>query len=120
VIVLNRAVADLATTIDDIIQYKYNGNQIGSTMTSPLGPLFNNVDDKSLIYFNLSNFVFVPICTNDITMKSVDCEDNDNLKNILELKESMVLYIDSVYNDFTQMADFFMSQQNQKENDEEK
>lgn len=100
IIVVNRAIADLATTFNEIIQYKYNGNSVGSTLSTPLGPLFNNVDNKSLVFLNMTNYLFIPLYKNTDNIE-------ENQRSAV-LKDAMLPYIDSIYSQYGQMADFFV------------
>ena len=117
IIVVNRAVADLASTFNEIIQYKYKGDQYGSTIASPLGPLFKNSDDKSIVYLNRAGWVFVPLV--DIETMKVDEKDYDQNKQMaIKLIKSMTDYIKSVQTQFMEIADYFENDFKQEEIDE--
>ena len=100
IIVVNRAIADLATTFNEIVQYKYNGNSVGSTLSTPLGPLFNNIENKSVIFLNMNNYIFIPL------YKNTDTKLEKSKSTVL--KDAMIPYIDSIYSHYSQMADFFI------------
>ena len=115
IIVVNRGVADLAGTVNDIIQYKYNGDQLGSTIASPLGPLFKNMGEKSVVFLNKTNWVYVPLVSIDTVNKKPEDRTIDE-QRAMKLIESMIDYIGAVNQQFIEIADYFDSDSSE-END---
>jgi hypothetical protein len=111
--VVNRAIADMATTINEIIQYKYDGNSLGSTIASPLAPLFDNEDDKQIVIINRINWVMVPLydIKNDISITDdEELGDTDDMTGTT-LKNVMSRYIDSVYDQYEEMTNFLLKEE---------
>lgn len=104
IIIVNRAVADLATTFNDIVQYKYSGDTFGSTLSTPLGPLFNNENEKSVVHMNILNQVLVPLYNNTDNKVGDDGEPHKGIA----LKDAMVPYIKAVYEQFNEMSKYFL------------
>jgi len=98
----------MATTINEIIQYKYDNNSLGSTIASPLCPLFNNDDGKQIVYLNLYNWAFIPLYNkkDDINSSS---NKKDDIMSGPALEEVMLRYIDTIYEQYKEMTDMLLT-----------
>lgn len=94
IISINRMVVDPASITNKIIKYNYDESE-GSTISSILGPMYNNHKDKSIVWLNLSNFVLVPIHDNDTEL------DGDNKT----AKEMVSYWIDNVYDNYKEIRE---------------
>lgn len=108
IIILNRAVADLASTFDDIIQYKYTGSTLGANIATPLGPVFNNTPEGSVVNLNTTNWIVVPFYSIDQDLSVDNGNKTDSDYQIANLINSMNAYIDDIYNHYIEMGKYFL------------
>jgi hypothetical protein len=100
--------------MNEIIQYKYTGDALGSTIASPLGPLFDNSEYGSAVWLNKSSYVFVPLINIDI-IKKKEKDLTENETTALQLVNAMTDYIDRVKGQYKEINEFFNTQEEAKE-----
>lgn len=107
IISANRMVIDPATIFNKIIKYTYT-EQEGSTISSILGPMYNNDKGDSIVWLNLQNYIFVPIHDNSSDI-SEDAEKSRDL---------IMKWIDNVYTNYSEMYELLDASINEEELEE--
>lgn len=108
--VVNKMVADPTNTYNDILKFEYDKND-GSTNVYPLAPMYKVEDSERLVWLNITNYIIIPIHTNDKEIK------DEKLKQHKEIIEK---WIKVVYNAFDEAAVLLENINNIKINEEEK
>jgi len=112
IISVNKLIADPASTVNKIIKYNYAERE-GSTISSILGPMYNNVNNDTIVWLNINNFAFIPIHDN----ASVLIEDAENSKKLISE------WIDNVYSNYNEMYELLNNSEDENSeslNDTEK
>ena len=74
------------SNINEIFNYQYKPE--GNNISVPLSPLYNNSDDKSIVWINLSNYIFIP--SNFITSMKDLSEKSDEVIYFQNISEVVV------------------------------
>jgi hypothetical protein len=105
---INRFNVDPASVLNKIIKYTYS-EEGGSTISSILGPMYNNCKNDSIVWLNVNNYTFIPLYDNL----------HDMSDEATETKKRIIAWIDYVYNNYEEMYNLLTNEQSANENLEE-
>jgi hypothetical protein len=100
IISMNRMIADAADTFHRIIKYEYKPD-LGSTMTVAAATLYKNEGGEHIAYFNLKDYIFVPMYENTLLSDKIVNKDVHKVN----VKKQFEEYIEYFYNTMQDFVD---------------